>query len=289
MRGGRAASVVAIGVMLLLTGCGSPEASEGSRPSGIDVGRSIAFAEVDGDDLALDACIPSDRSAGPFPAVVLIHGGAFREGDRSNMLGLCESLAQAGYAAFPIDYRLLPSSYPAQVDDTLAAVAWLREPEQVDRFDIDPGRLSLLGSSAGGIIALSAADRLGLSDAPAASVVALSAGGDLTADALELGSPDPALEKVVLAYLGCDTVEDCPVAEQASPVFNVAGLPPTLLVNGSDELIPIQQAEALQAAIASVGVPVTLDVVDGSRHGLQLLDAQTAGAVLDFLDENSSP
>jgi acetyl esterase/lipase len=282
----RAALGAACVLALVLTGCSS---SPNARPEGIDVGRSIVFSDVEGTELALDACVPSDRSKGPFPAVVLVHGGAFREGDRSNMLSLCEDLAQRGYAAFPIDYRLLPSSYPAQVDDTLAAVGWLREEAQTDRFDIEPDRISLLGSSAGGIIALSAANRLGVQGTPLASVVTLSAAGDLTADALQLGDPDPALQKVVLAYLGCKTVEDCPVAEEASPVFSVTGLPPTLLVHGSRELIPLEQAQALQSAISSAGVPATLDVVDGSRHGLQLLDAATKKSILDFLAENSSP
>lgn len=285
----RRIAVTTVAAAVLLAGCAAQPAADKAVPSGVDVGRSITYAEVDGEELRLDACIPSDRTAGPFPAVVLIHGGAFQEGDRSNMLTLCESLAQKGFAAFSIDYRLLPASYPAQVDDTLSAVAWLREPEQVDRFDIVPEELSLLGSSAGGIIALSAADRLGLDGTPAASVVTLSAGGDLTADALELGRPDPALEKVVLAYLGCRDVEDCAVAEDASPVFNVTGLPPTLLVHGSKELIPIEQADALEAAISSAGIAVDLDVVDGARHGLQLLNPATTDRILAFLADNSSP
>lgn len=275
--------------MLVLAGCTATPTPEPSITSDIDVGRSIPFATVDGEELALDACIPGDRSAGPFDSVVLIHGGAFQEGDRSNMGDLCERLAGQGIAAFPIDYRLLPATYPAQIDDTISAVSWLRQPEQVDRFDIDPDRMSLLGSSAGGIIALSAANRLGLEGSPVSSVVTLSAGGDLTADALALGEPDPNLETVVLGYLGCTSIGDCAVAAEASPAFNVSGLPSTLLVHGSEELIPIEQAELLESAIAAAGVPVELDIVDGDRHGLSLLDPATAEEVLSFLSSNSSP
>lgn len=289
MTGRRLGVALLVAGALLITGCSATPPAGPSTPSGIDVGRSIAFAEVDGEQLALDACIPKDRSAGPFPAAVLLHGGAFQEGDRSNMLSLCKSLAAEGIAAFPIDYRLLPSSYPAQVDDTISAVEWLREPEQLDRFDISAEAISLLGSSAGGIIALSAADRLGLAGTPAASVVTLSAGGNLTPEALQLGNPDPALEKVVLGYLGCTDIDDCAVTREASPVFNVAGLPPSLLVHGSDELIPIEQANALESAISAAGIPVTLEIVEGERHGLQLMNAKTAASVLAFLVENSTP
>ena len=282
-----AAVALTSALVTVLAGCFAPAPPEPTLSDGVDVGRSITYAEADGKELQLDACIPSDRSEGPFVPVVLIHGGAFQEGDRSNMLSLCKALATEGLAAFPIDYRLLPASYPAQVDDTISAVDWLREPEQADRFDIVPEQLSLLGSSAGGIIALNAANRLGLDGTPAASVVTLSAAGDLTADALELGSPDAALEQVVLSYLGCTDIDDCAVTAEASPVYNVSGLPPTLLVHGSQELIPVEQADALEAAIAAAGISVTLDIVDGDRHGLALLDAATRAEILEFLVSSS--
>lgn len=269
------------------TGPTTPSPGPTDRPEGIDVGRSIVYAEVDGTELAMDACIPEDRSAGPFPGVVLIHGGAFREGNRSNMLGLCQRLAADGVAAFPLDYRLIPASFPAQVEDVMAAVGWLRQPAQTERFDLS-GDISLLGSSAGAIIALTAADALADAGASVSAVVSLSAAGDLTVGALALGSPDPALEDVVLAYLGCADLRDCPHAVDASPIHNVAGLPPTLLVHGSDELIPLEQAEALEGAIREAGGEVTLVVVDGALHGLQVLDGGTGAEILRFLVDNMS-
>jgi acetyl esterase/lipase len=120
------------------------------------------------------------------------------------------------------------------------------------------------------------------------SVVTLSAAGDLTADAAELGDPAPDLEKVVLAYLGCDSADDCAVAAAASPLTVAAALPPTLLVHGSEEIIPIEQAEALDAALAEAGVEHELIVVDGERHGLQLLNNQTRAAIVEFLDTSTS-
>lgn len=271
-----------IAAALLLAGCASTP-SPGQSPSDIDVQRGIVYRDIDGSELKLDACLPGDD--GPHPAIVVVHGGAFEAGDRSTMTGVCELLAEQGYAAFAVDYRLVPSTYPAQVEDVSAAVDWLRAPEQVEEFSLD-GSMALVGSSAGAIIALSTAADLSQAGTPVDAVVALSAAGDLTADAAA-AVPDERLEKVVLAYLGCASVEDCGVAAEASPVTVAADLPPTLLIHGSDELIPIAQAEQLAAAMESAGVEHELVIVDGARHGLQLLNSKTRPAIFDFLDANS--
>jgi len=283
MTRGRRRAAALLMTALVLTGCAASPAPAPSTPTAnVDVERGITYREVDGEELQLDACLP--REDGPHPALVLIHGGAFEVGDRSTMLGVCELLASAGFAAFSVDYRLVPDTYPAQVDDVAGAVAWLREPDQIDRFQLGD-QLSLLGSSAGGIIALSTAASLA---EPVTSVVTLSAAGDLTADAAELGTPAPDLEKVVLAYLGCDSAEACDIAAAASPVTVAAALPPTLLVHGSKEIIPLAQAEALESALAGAGVQPEPIVVDGKRHGLQLLNDQTRAAIMQFLDTSTS-
>lgn len=287
MRRHTAAAALAAALLVLTACSGSPEPTP-APPSDITVERSIDYATVDGTTLQLDACLPADGGEN-LPSVVLVHGGAFQEGDRSNMTGVCELIAEHGWAAFAVDYRLIPASYPAQVDDVSAAVGWLRDPAQTERFGISAEGIALLGSSAGGIIALSTAEALGAAGTPLDAVATLSAAGDLTADALELGTPDPALEAVVLGYLGCDTVEDCPTAVAASPVHNVAALPPTLLIHGSDELIPLAQAEALHAAMDAADVPSELDVQEGDHHGLRLLTPEVAASVFAFLEENSSP
>lgn len=281
------AAVVASGAILLASCAGgSPAAPSLTPPSSADVEDGIEYRDVDGTALALDACLPS-QGTGPFPATVLVHGGAFEKGDRSTMLDLCQQMAKSGFAAFAVDYRLVPAVYPAQVEDVAAAVQWLRQPEQVETFGLSKD-VSIIGSSAGAIIALSAAASLFDAGTPVTSVVGLSAAGDLRAEAATLGTPSDDLERVVLGYLGCATTEDCAAAEPASPVTQAAKLPPTMLVHGSAELIPVEQAEALAAALEQAGVEHELLIVDGSRHGLQLLDAKTRASVLEFLVAHQS-
>ncbi|MEX0151706.1 alpha/beta hydrolase [Microbacterium sp. LMI1-1-1.1] len=281
----RSLAAAALAVLALTVTACTPGGDAEPTAAPIVVEKDLTYPGGDGSALGVDACRPDDDTA--HPAVVLVHGGAFSEGDRTTMAGVCSELAKNGYAAFAVDYRQLPATYPAQIDDVQASVLWLREPEQVERFRLS-STVSLLGSSAGAIISLSTAAALAGNDAPVASVVALSPAGSLTADAAELGDPRPDLEKVVLGYLGCDVITDCPIAEQASPVASAALLPPTLIVHGTDELIPLAQAELLDDALSTDGIEHELVVVDGTRHGLQLLDSAVKADVIEFLGAHAS-
>ncbi|MCI9857114.1 alpha/beta hydrolase [Microbacterium proteolyticum] len=273
-----------IGLICVIASC-SPSRPQETPDPAITVENDIPYPGADGGDLQADACLPT--SSGPHPAVVLVHGGAFKEGDRGTMSRICRALGDQGFAAFAVDYRLLPSTYPAQVEDVMASVQWLRDPAQAERFNLSRS-VSILGSSAGAIIALSAAEQLRSASAPVDAVVALSPAGSLTADAAQLGDPRPDLEQVVQEYLGCDDLSDCAIAGEASPATSADLLPPTLIIHGSDELIPLQQAQLLDQSLQTAGVIHDLIVVDGQKHGLQLLNNDTRAGIVRFLSDHSS-
>jgi acetyl esterase/lipase len=241
--------------------------------------------------LLLDACLPL-APQGPLPAVVLVHGGGFTGGHRSSdgMRSLCEWTAKQGMAAFSVDYRLAPQfTFPAPVDDVANAVIWLRQQEQASRFGIDPDKIGLLGSSAGATLALTLATRgegpLDAGDRVAA-VVSLSGVSVMTPNGLSLGSPSPQAVEMVLAYLGCVDPVECPQSGPASALAAVdASDPPTLLVNGTDEMVPREQADAMGAMLESAGVPVELLILGKPDHGTALLNADVRGAVRSFLEE----
>ena len=103
-------------------------------------------------NLMMDVVRPRKQS-GRLPAVVCIHGGGFRRGSRDSYLPLCIRLAQRGYVAATVSYRLSPlDQFPAPVHDVKAAVRWLRA--NAARFGIDPERIGATGGSAGGHLAL---------------------------------------------------------------------------------------------------------------------------------------
>ena len=87
--------------------------------------RDIIYKEVDGKKLRLNTFVP--KGDGPYPAVLVVHGGAWRAGSRNQLTMYAKSLARRGFACFSIDYRLAPRhKSPAQIEDCRDAVRWIR-------------------------------------------------------------------------------------------------------------------------------------------------------------------
>ena len=114
-------------------------------------------------DLFLDLYLPPDDGPAERPLAILAHGGGFSGGNRADMAGTARSYAQRGFVAASISYRLRPSaSLPDLIaaatdgiDDGMESVRWLRA--NAATYGIDTERIALVGSSAGGVIALGAA------------------------------------------------------------------------------------------------------------------------------------
>lgn len=110
----------------------------------------IVYSKVDDQELLLDAYVP--KAAGKYPAILVIHGGAWRRGNRKQLGGYAQALAEKGFCCFAIDYRLAPKhKFPAQIEDCRAAVKWIRE--NADQYKADGSQLGVIGYSAGGHLA----------------------------------------------------------------------------------------------------------------------------------------
>lgn len=113
-------------------------------------------------DLKLDVCLPPDEGLGPLPLVILVHGGGFANGNKSDMASAARGYAQKGFVAVSLGYRLDPGAGSNElrwlaaalnaIDDGMEAVRWLRA--NAATYRIDTGRIGMLGSSACGAIAL---------------------------------------------------------------------------------------------------------------------------------------
>jgi acetyl esterase len=258
---------------------------------GVTVLEDEQFGSAGGEELMLDVCLPPEHVAptdGPRAAVVSIHGGSWTRGDKAepHWRNVCEWLASDGFVVFSMNYRLAPEwTFPAQPDDVRAAVAWLRQPEQVRRFGIDPARIGAFGGSAGGNLAalLGTEGRGPLTEGTRVAAVAeLSGPADLTGSPAS-GPVAPDLGAVVSAYLDCPDAGSCDAAEAASPLYSVdPSDPPFFIGHAANERIPLEQSRTFAAALQAAGVPVELSVVGGALHSVALLDEPMRASIRDF-------
>ena len=117
------------------------------------VKTTIAYREVDGHRIMADVYRPDDDTV--RPVIVWIHGGALIMGNRDRVPPQIRQLAEEqGYAVVSIDYRLAPETkLPEIISDVEAAFEWLAD-KGAARFHLDPQRMVVSGSSAGGYLTL---------------------------------------------------------------------------------------------------------------------------------------
>jgi epsilon-lactone hydrolase len=252
-------------------------------PAGTEV-RAVDAGGVPGEFVAT-AASRRDRH------VLFLHGGGYVTGSPALYRHFTWRLATAARAhVVAIDYRLAPEHpFPAALDDALAAYRWLVAGRA------DPRRTAVLGDSAGGGLALALLLKLrddGLV-LPAAAV-ALSPWTDLALTGASLSfnaKSDPMLNVAdARLFAGCYLADADPRNPYASPLYgNPAGLPPTLIHVGSDEIL---HDDAMRTAenLRSAGCPVQIEVWPRMPHGWHLFapvlpEARTAieriGAFVD--------
>ena len=100
--------------------------------------------------LHLDAFINNKTKKNP--AVVMIHGGGWRSGNKNQMQALANEIASKGYSCFSIEYRLsLEAKYPEGIYDVKNAIKFIKD--NASKFNVDPDKIAILGCSSGGQMA----------------------------------------------------------------------------------------------------------------------------------------
>ena len=230
-------------------------------------------------------------SPGSSPALILIHGGSWRSGHKTELRKLALDLAAHGYVCFSIDYDTHPRSFPYSWQESRAAVAFVRS--HAAEYHVDPARIGVLGTSAGGQLAALVAVAPGGPASLSKTTADASPGGDASsaasttpsakASAAIAGSATIPVAAAVIynggydlhpkayllrRYLGgrCDAIPA--VCKDASPDDHIhAGAPPIFVGHGTaDHLIPYSQATGFIERLRAAGDPVTPFAATGAGH-----------------------
>jgi acetyl esterase/lipase len=251
------------------------------------VERDVEYVKRGDQVLHADVYMPA--GAGPFPAVLLVHGGSWQRGDKRRMASIGERLAERGYVGVSIDYRLAPEyRFPAQLYDCQAALRWMRE--NAERLQLDPQRIAGFGYSAGGHLVgmlATAGDGDGLDENPALP------GSSARLQAAVLGGAPIALERLranfaVERLLGASAAERPDLYTRASPLtFVTPDDPPVFLYHGSaDWIVDASQPLLLREALERAGVRSAYYEAPGGHIATFLQDEEPVSRAIDFLDSS---
>ncbi len=212
------------------------------------------------------------------PAVIVVHGGGWRSGERSDFPSWNAWLADKGYVTFDIDYRLSPpprwQDAPA---DVACAVGWVKE--NAARYGVDPERVALMGRSAGGHLALLAAYTEGRV-APTPGCAARSVQDTGVAAVAAFYPPTDLVRLSSMGYLGGmdrflgGSRGEFPERYRLlSPIYRVdADDPPTFLAYaGDDQIVPPGESELLGERLQEAGVPHNLVELPWANHTFDFL------------------
>ncbi len=227
----------------------------------------------------LDLCWPTSE-AGPFPAVLLIHGGGWVSGDKADVGWLCRYFAERGIVAAAVGYRLADGStanaWPAQLVDAQLAARWLRAHARDLR--IDPAHICALGDSAGGQLATWLAVEKSIHPGDYAGVLA----NVSPAVACAVDNFAPLLfEKPPYDAIAARLLPPGAAGSDMSPLPKISGATaPMLVVHGrQDEIAPLAHSRGLAAALARAHVPAALIIFEGG-HEFQGVSATTRERIL---------
>jgi len=238
--------------------------------------KDIEIAQVDGKPLHVDMAVPSPAPAGKMPVVFSIHGGGWKDGTHHNFGRLYGDLIAKGFVVVSIEYRPIPASvWPAQLEDCLRAVRWMRA--NAAKYQADPDHFAAWGESAGAHLAACTAI---YAEDPAFADQGALAGisaklqavvcGSTPADVLysETNNLNKGVRWNLETLLGGPPEKRKAAWTQATCALNARkDLPPFFLYHGDrDNVIPVAESEHFADALKAVGVPVELVIVQGGGH-----------------------
>jgi pectinesterase len=251
---------------------------------------NVTYVHRAGHDLQLDLYLPAAATTVPRPAIVFVHGGGWRAGVRANFAPMAIRMAERGYAAATISYRLAGEApYPAAIHDAKAAVRWVRT--HAGAYGIDGDRIVIAGGSAGGQIAAltgvtNGESRFDPDGGPGAvssavqAIVNIDGLSDFTSEEARKYEDDPAKQPSSAgAWFGGRYAEKAALWRDASPLFHVGpDTPPMLFIVSAQRRFSLGR-EPMVEQLQALGVPNRVVPVSDTPHSFWLFDPWLAPTV----------
>jgi acetyl esterase/lipase len=264
--------------------------------------KDIVYASYGERDVVVNLLLPSIESAEAFPLIMFVQGSAWLPQNVYRSLPVLVDLARSGYVIASIEYRHSREALaPAQVQDVKAAIRFMRA--NASRYNINPGKVGVIGSSSGGHLAalvgtsdgevtfltqdnsdmsnnvqavvdfFGPTDFLQMDDYPS-QIIHNDAGSP---ESLVVGGPiqEPEQEAMVNAY---------------NPITYISfekDIPPFLIIHGDiDALVPFNQSVLLYEALKEANKEATFYRVNGAGHGPGIFSAEIMDIAKEFLDQH---
>ncbi len=205
--------------------------------------KAITYCTINHRNLLIDAFCPKKKSLKGLTAVIMIHGGGWRSGTRSQHYPLAESLAHLGYVCFTPQYRLSTEAlFPAAVYDIKAAIRWVKA--NASKYGVDTSKIVMAGFSSGGELAafMGTTGNMPLFEGcdgntgmPTSVDAVIDIDGTLSFVNSQSGEGDDSKHTSAATYwFGYPKKGNEILWEAASPLSYVSGqTPPTLFINSS--------------------------------------------------------
>ena len=268
--------------------------------------KDLAYATLS-EAQKLDLYLPT-TGTGPFPLVIMVHGGGFMFGDKSDGGGLTgvDQLLAAGYAVASINYRLSgEATFPAQIYDVKAAVRFLRA--NAAQYNLNPEKFGAWGASAGGNLVSLLGTTCGVAELEGAELGNADQSSCVQAVVDWFGPIDFLKMQEQLTAAGCPASTDSADSPESklmgAPIqtipekvaltnpmnFITPDDPPFFIENGTADcnIPPIQNKNFAEALSAVIGADkVTYISLEGAGHGgAQFETAENLNMVISFLNK----
>ena len=241
----------------------------------VRVRRNVRYSKDAGERGVLDLYQPNGESA-PRSGLILIHGGGWRGGSKTDYAYYGQQFAQRGFVAASINYRLAPANkFPDPVHDAKAAVRWMRR--NAAELNVDPDRIAVFGGSAGGHLAQMVGYTDGVSkfaedekiSSAVQAVVSIYGPCHL---GQHLDQAERTVDKLIVDFVGGTGAEVEKNVIAASPLtYLTKDDPPTLLIHGTiDRIVPVAQSDDLADKLKELEIPYVYDRLPGWPHAMDI-------------------